>query len=172
MSDNTFASQIYSRRKEMGLSLRDIARLSGIAASSISRIENGRLSPTLDNATKLAAVLNLDPPLGNMHVDLDRASALPRPEVQEGVQESSEEVVVYRKIGSTTLHGGIRRNLSRIAARNGYETAVLLRGALQLQTNNGFKKNLKPGATINCKIISKHTFFGIAAEEAELLWIG
>jgi transcriptional regulator with XRE-family HTH domain len=156
----------------MGLSLRDVARLSGITASTISRIENGRLSPALDNATKLAAVLNLEPPIRNMHADLDHASATHTPRVQERAQELPGEVVVYRKIGSTILHGGIRRNLSRIADRNGYEIAVLIRGALQLQTNDGFKKNLRLGATINCKIISKHTYFGVAAEEAELLWIG
>ncbi len=172
MSDATFSQQVYDRRKEMKLSLRDIARLSGIAASTISRIENGRRSPTLDYAVKLATVLNLEPPVPNTLAELHDNSTAQTPEGEEGAEGLLGEIVVYKKVGSTILHGGIRRNLSRIAARNGYETAVLLRGTLQLRTNDGFKQNLRPGATINGKIIAKHTFFGIAAEEAELLWIG
>jgi transcriptional regulator with XRE-family HTH domain len=156
----------------MRLSLRDIARLSGIAASTISRIENGERSPTLDYAVKLATVLNLEPPVPDTLAESDYASAAPTPEVLGGAESLLGETVIYRKVGSTILHRGIRRNLSRIAARNGYEIAVLLRGTLQLRTNDGFKQNLRPGATINGKIIAKHTFFGIAAEEAELLWIG
>jgi hypothetical protein len=50
--------------------------------------------------------------------------------------------------------------------------AILLKGNLQLRTNDGFRENLKPGATINCKLIAKHTYFAVPAEEAELLWIG
>ena len=172
MSDATFSQQVHDRRKEMKLSLRDIARLSGIAASTISRIENGRRSPTLDYAVKIAAVLNLDPPVSDTLAGFDYASAPATPERQKGAESLLGEIVVYKKIGSTILHGGIRRNLSRIASRNGYEIAVLLRGTLQLRTKDGFKQNLRPGATINGKIIAKHTFFGIAAEEAELLWIG
>jgi transcriptional regulator with XRE-family HTH domain len=168
MSENTFAQQVSQRRKEMRLSLREIARLSGIAASTVSRIENGRLSPTLDYAAKLATVLNLEPPIPSSVAVLDRANAAPAPEAQELLGE----VVVYRKIGSTILHGGVRRNLSRIAAQNGYQTAVLIRGTFQLLTNDGFKESLRHGATINCKIIAKGTYFGVAAQEAELLWVG
>ncbi len=154
MSDATFSQQVYDRRKEMKLSLRDIARLSGIAASTISRIENGRRSPTLDYAVKLATVLNLEPPVPNTLAELHDNSTAQTPEGEEGAEGLLGEIVVYKKVGSTILHGGIRRNLSRIAARNGYETAVLLRGTLQLRTNDGFKQNLRPGATINGKIIA------------------
>jgi len=171
VSDATFSQQIHQRRKEMRLSLRDIGRLTGIAASTISRIETGRLSPTLDYAVKLAAVLNLEPPIPTTLAELDCAGIASTLERNVEAEESLGEVVIYRKVGSTILHGGIRRNLSRIAARNGYGMAVLLRGTLQLRTNDGFKQSLRPGATINGKLIAKHTYFGVAAEEAELLWI-
>ena len=172
MSDATFSQQIYNRRKEMKLSLRDMARLTGIAASTISRIENGQRSPTLDYAVKLATVLNLEPPIPNTLAGLDDPSAIPIPEGQDEAEDIAADIVVYKKIRRTILHEGIRHNLSRIAARNGYEIAVLTRGTLQLRTNDGFREILKPGATIDGKIIAKHTFFGVADEEAELLWIG
>jgi hypothetical protein len=88
------------------------------------------------------------------------------------LHEPSPPVVVYRKLGNTTLRKGIRRDLSRIAARNGYEVAVVVKGTCQLRTTDGFRENLRPGATINCNLIAKQTYFAIAAEEAEILWIG
>lgn len=168
MPEPTFARKIYQQRKEMRLSLREIARITGIAASTISRLENGRRSPTLDIATKLAMALNLDLP----------AIAASTPSDTETVARGDNEtpdtpprVVGYRKLGHTILRGGRRRDLSRIAASNGYEMAILLRGTFQLRTNDGFRENLKPGAMLNCKLLAKHTYFGVAAEEAELLWI-
>jgi hypothetical protein len=91
--------------------------------------------------------------------------------VEEPRQEFSAQVVVQKTLGSTILQEGTRRDLSRIAARNGYEIAVLVRGTCQLRTNAGFSQTLEPGATINCKLITKQTYFAVAEEEAELLWI-
>ncbi|KLK93000.1 hypothetical protein AA309_11350 [Microvirga vignae] len=144
----------------MNFSLREIARISGIAASTIFRIENGRLSPTLVIATKLATALELEPPTA------DQSSALRRT-----ASEPSAHVVVHRKLEHTVLREGIRRDLSRIAARNGYEMAILLRGSLELRTNDGYRETLRPGAIIYCNLVPKHTCFALLAEEAELLWI-
>jgi transcriptional regulator with XRE-family HTH domain len=168
VSETIFARKVYQRRKEMQLSLREIARITGIAASTISRLENGRLSPTLDIASKLATALNLELPAtsastpSNMELAAQGDTKMP---------DTPAQLVEYRKLGRTTLRGGRRRDLSRIAASNGYELAILLKGTFQLRTNDGFRENLKPGATLNCKLLAKHTYFGIAAEEAELLWI-
>ena len=169
MSETVFARKVYQRRKEMQLSLRKIAQVTGIAASTIFRLENGRLSPTLDIATKLATALNLELPA-------TPASMAPKPDPSAGDESKTPDtrvqVVTYRKLGHTILRGGRRRDLSRIAASNGYEMAIVIRGALQLRTNDGFRENLKPGATLNCTLLAKHTYFGVASEEAELLWIG
>jgi transcriptional regulator with XRE-family HTH domain len=153
----------------MKLSLRELARITGIAASTISRTENGRLSPTLDIATKLAAALHLELPTTPASTPLDEGQA------ETGANRTPDTpvpLVAYRKLGHTILRGGRRRDLSRIAASNGYELAILLRGTFQLRTNDGFRENLKPGATLSGKLLAKQTYFGIASEEAELLWIG
>ncbi len=169
VSEPIFAQKVYHRRKEMRLSLREIARITGIAASTISRLENGLLSPTLDIATKLATALNLELPA-------TPASTLPKAEPAVGdtnrAHDTPAQLVEYRKLGHTILRGGRRRDLSRIAASNGYEMAILLRGYFQLRTNDGFRENLKPGATLSGKLLAKQTYFGIASEEAELLWVG
>jgi transcriptional regulator with XRE-family HTH domain len=171
VSESIFAQKVLQRRKERKLSLREIARVTGIAASTISRIENGHLSPTLDVATKLALALNLDPPTANPNPNDVHSYTTSIGVVEGRALEAPAQVVVYRKLGHTILREGIRRDLSRIASRNGYELAILLKGTLQLRTNDGFRENLKPGATINCKLITRRTYFAIAAKRAELLWI-
>jgi hypothetical protein len=126
----------------------------------------------LDVATKLTAALNLESPAGSPGSSLILAGAKATVAGEEHTEALSASVVVYRKLGSTILRKGVRRDLSRIATRNGYEIAILVRGSFQLRTNDGFRENLKPGATINCKLIATHTYFAVPAQEAELLWIG
>jgi transcriptional regulator with XRE-family HTH domain len=169
VSEEIFARKVYQRRKEMKLSLREIARITGIAASTISRLENGRLSPTLDIATKLATALNLELPVTPAFTPA-RAEAVAGDDNK--TLDMPAQLVAYRKLGHTILRGGRRRDLSRIAASNGYQVAILVRGVFQLRTNDGFRENLKIGATLNCKLLANHTYFGIASEEAELLWVG
>ncbi|MFL5162429.1 MAG: helix-turn-helix domain-containing protein [Microvirga sp.] len=171
MAETIFARMISERRKDMNLSLRELARVTGIAASTISRIENGRLSPTLDVAAKLTLALNLEPSAASLDSGIAPATPESVTAVEEPRQEFSAQVVVQKTLGSTILQEGTRRDLSRIAARNGYEIAVLVRGTCQLRTNAGFSQTLEPGATINCKLITKQTYFAVAEEEAELLWI-
>lgn len=153
------------------LTLREISRRSGIAASTISRIENGLYSPTLDNALKLATVLGIDLPqtdgAGPRSATLAQAEA-----TKPDPAKATEQVVTYNKIRLTTFKPGIRRNLSKIAARNSYRQMILLTGAIQVRTNYGFRENLRPGATLNCEQMIKHTYFAVASEEAEALWIG
>ena len=149
-------------------SLGRLAWVTGVAASTISRIESGHLSPTLDIVEKLTGALHLGPLAGNASPSVTPADA----EALRAREEQTHEPlapVVYRKIGNTTSGKGIRRDLSGIAARNGYEMAVVVKGTFQLRTNDDFGENVKPGATINCKRIAKHTYFAIAAEDAELL---
>jgi transcriptional regulator with XRE-family HTH domain len=172
MAETNFARMISERRKDMNLSMRELARATGIAASTISRIENGLLSPTLDIATKLTSALNLEPSAANLDLNSALSTSEAVAEGQEPKQYFPAQVVVHKTLGSTILQKGIRRDLSRIAARNGYEFAILIKGICQLRTNAGFSQTLEPGATINCKLIVKQTYFAVAEEEAELLWIG
>ncbi|WP_262032594.1 helix-turn-helix domain-containing protein [Microvirga sp. Mcv34] len=171
MRDVSFGQQIFNRRKELKLSLRELSRLSGIAASTISRVENGRFSPTLDNAVRLATALRIE------LADQRGTSNVEAPQVEPSVSRLPEDAradgnpVTYNEIAITVLKAGIRRNLSKIAARGSYRQMLVLRGSAQMRTNDGFRANLKPGAMVDCRAIALQTYFAVAAEEAELLWI-
>ena len=172
MFDSNFARTIYQRRKEVGLSLREVSRITGIAFSTISRIERGRFSPTLDNAAKLASALQVPLPQAASKQDSSHDEATSAFEPQDSRPPAIGCPVKYSSIAVTTLKPGIRRNLSKIAARGSFQQVILLRGNMQLRTNDGFRQNLTPGAKIDCTIIIKHTYFAVASEGAELLWIG
>ena len=59
-SEVSVSARIVSLRKERGLTLQDCARLSGVAASTLSKIERGELSPTVTTLQKIATGFNLD----------------------------------------------------------------------------------------------------------------
>lgn len=47
------------RRQELGLSLRDVADVTGVSASTLSRIENGTGKPDADNIARLTGWLDM-----------------------------------------------------------------------------------------------------------------
>ena len=54
------SERIVTQRKERGLTLQDCAKLSGVAASTLSKIERGELSPTISTLQKIASGFELD----------------------------------------------------------------------------------------------------------------
>jgi XRE family transcriptional regulator, regulator of sulfur utilization len=52
---------IRTLRKRRGLSLTELSRLTGVAASNLSSIELGKTSPTVSTLTKIAAAFNVRP---------------------------------------------------------------------------------------------------------------
>ena len=52
-------SGIKRRREELGLSLRDVADVTGVSASTLSRIENGTGKPDADNIARLTGWLDM-----------------------------------------------------------------------------------------------------------------
>ena len=57
--NTTFAQRITSARKMAGLSMDDLASLSGLSKNSISRYEKGVMKPDSTNLLKLAKALEL-----------------------------------------------------------------------------------------------------------------
>ena len=47
------------KREELGLSLRDVADVTGVSASTLSRIENGTGKPDADNIARLTTWLDV-----------------------------------------------------------------------------------------------------------------
>lgn len=71
---------IKRRRDELGLSLRDVADVTRVSASTLSRIENGTGKPDADNIARLTSWLNMP---------VDRVMK------RQGESENVEAVVYY-----------------------------------------------------------------------------
>jgi transcriptional regulator with XRE-family HTH domain len=78
------------RREQQGLSLRDVADLTGVSASTLSRIENGTGKPDADNIARLAAWLDM--PIERVMHHSHHSSTDPKPVVYYP-HESTPEIV-------------------------------------------------------------------------------
>ncbi len=56
--------RVAASRSQLGLSQTDVAKRAGLAASYLSRIENGKIHPTVPTAQKIAGALHV--PLGEL----------------------------------------------------------------------------------------------------------
>jgi len=52
--------QIFNRRKELNLDINDLSQFSDVTTSTISKIENGKLNPTIKTIEKLLIPLGLE----------------------------------------------------------------------------------------------------------------
>jgi transcriptional regulator with XRE-family HTH domain len=52
--------QVKKLRTEQSLTIRELAARAGVASSTISKVENGLMSPTYDNIVRIALGLNVD----------------------------------------------------------------------------------------------------------------
>src|SRR3982751_519928 len=81
---------IKRRREELELSLRDVADLTDVSASTLSRIENGTGKPDADNIARLAAWLDM--PIERVMHHGHASPADPKPVVYYP-HESTPEIV-------------------------------------------------------------------------------
>src|SRR5881397_259652 len=89
VNTSELGSAVRRRREQRGLSLRDVAEVTGVSASTLSRIENGTGKPDADNIARLASWLDM-PIERVMHHD--RAAAEAKPVIYYP-HESTPEIV-------------------------------------------------------------------------------
>lgn len=83
-------SAVRRRREQQGLSLRDVADVTGVSASTLSRIENGTGKPDADNIARLAGWLDM--PIERVMHHGQRGTSDPKPVVYYP-HESTPEIV-------------------------------------------------------------------------------
>jgi hypothetical protein len=173
VSDKSFGQQVRTQREIRGISLRHLSTMTGISASTISRIENGRFSPTYDNTLRITSALGMDA-VEIPAVFRAGATASPLPATPVADEHSNLGSLHITKVNLTVTRfkKGQRKNLSKIAMRTAAKEMLLLQGTVQARSNSGIRETLRPGARITCAAILRHTLFGDAISDAELLWIG
>jgi transcriptional regulator with XRE-family HTH domain len=59
-SQRSLGKNLRVTRKKMGLTISEVSKLTGLACSTISKVENDQMSPTYDKLTQLATGLQID----------------------------------------------------------------------------------------------------------------
>ena len=60
MLEVRIGEMLLTRRKELGLTLEELSKRSGISLTSLTKYEKGRCLPTVSNLYKLSLVLDMD----------------------------------------------------------------------------------------------------------------
>jgi transcriptional regulator with XRE-family HTH domain len=166
------AALLRERRRSSGLSVRALSNISGVAPSTVSRIENGRFTPTFETAVRLAQVLEIDlaelPRVGPKDEKSPTSIAAAEAHGPLSLFDAASPVAVRVQ----TLKPGFRRNLRKIACGRPYQFLLVLTGEAQIRARDGSRMALKPGVKLDCKLLRSDTYYAVAVQETELLWIG
>src|SRR5712664_2534129 len=90
VNTSELGTAVRRRREQQGLSLRDVADVTGVSASTLSRIENGTGKPDADNISRLATWLDM--PIERVMHHGHRSASDPKPVVYYP-HESTPEIV-------------------------------------------------------------------------------
>jgi transcriptional regulator with XRE-family HTH domain len=90
VNTSELGTAVKRRREQQGLSLRDVADVTGVSASTLSRIENGTGKPDADNIARLASWLDM--PIERVMHPGPRSASDPKPVVYYP-HESTPEIV-------------------------------------------------------------------------------
>lgn len=170
--------RVRALREAMGLSLRDLAKRSGVSAPMLSQVERGETSPTLVVAAKIAAGLELT--LSQLlrldegeHVAVSRAGERRRyergghrfEELTPPLPGQRADVSLHTLKAGATTGGSDDPPMHEPGSR---ETAVVLTGVLAL-TVDGTRHELHAGDSVTFDADLPHHFENDGGEQARFL---
>jgi len=175
---------IRALRRERGLSLRDLGRITGFSFSFLSLVERGRSSISLTSLHTLAAALGVE-----MGVFFPASEARPEPEPAAAVHVSRRTgdarlpirgAHTYRLLGGTGFERALEPLRVTIApgesdprddhAHEGEEFAYVLSGTLVFSVD-GVEHRLDAGDSIHYQSTVPHLVRNGGAQQAEVLWV-
>lgn len=169
-------------RKERGWTLEQAAAQAGLARSTLSKIENGQMSPTYDALKKLAQGLSISVPQLFTPPSRPRASA--RMAVTTAAEGQAQATATYEH---RLLAGALRDKrmlpyTARIRARtleefggwvrhDGEEFLYVLTGIVRLYTEFCEPVDLRRGDSAYYDASMGHNVISLSPEDATVLWV-
>jgi transcriptional regulator with XRE-family HTH domain len=167
-------------RQARGFTLQRLSQASGVPASTISKIENGQLRPSLVSAIGLAKALD-----ENLGFLVDRYRESPEPVVV--VRSAERDTIAYEEIGLTLqdLSGRFRRGVleARVGVlaegatsgvdrmrHVGEEFCLVLDGALRYRVGDD-ALDLETGEYVQFKSDTDHSWENVHRGETRVLWV-
>lgn len=176
------AERVRALRKERGWTLEQAAQAAGLARSTLSKIENGQMSPTYDGLKKLAEGLGITVP---------QLFTPPRGDGPRGrmttTRASEGEAHVTTTYEHELLSGGLTRKSmlpyrARIRARSfeefdgwvrhdGEEFLYVLTGKIRLYTEFYAPVDMARGDSAYYDASMGHNVISLSPEDATILWV-
>jgi transcriptional regulator with XRE-family HTH domain len=170
-------------RARMDLTLAEVAERTGVSVATLSKIENGQLSPTYDKLVQLCEGLGLD--ISAFFREPERATA-PGVTARRSITRRGEGLLVrtpnydYRYLCADLANKGMVPILITIRARSlvqfsalsrhsGEEFVHVLRGRIEVHTEHYAPLTLERGESIYLDSTMGHAFLTTGRSSAQVL---
>jgi transcriptional regulator with XRE-family HTH domain len=183
-----FGRRVRALRKARGLTLVELAGASGLAASTLSKVENGHISLTYDNLIRLADGLAVDlarliepagdspsgaPPSGRPMARFTVTRAQERPKLPIDVYGYEPLVtgLTHKLMDPTFVRVKARQveDFPRLIAHPGEEFVYVLSGAIEVHTEHYAPTRLEAGDCVYFDAGMGHAYVTVSEEDATIL---
>jgi transcriptional regulator with XRE-family HTH domain len=178
-----FCAGARALRRRAGLTLQELSERSGLAVSTLSKIENGQLSPTFETLLRLADGLGVDvAELFSTESATDTASAR-RSITRRGqgrlhvTQQYRYEMYctdLFRKEFTplvTTITARSIEEFQPLSRHEGEEFVYVLSGEIELHTEHYQPTRLRVGDGCYFDSSMGHACISVSKKDAEILWV-
>lgn len=170
-------SRLRSLREERKMSIRGLARKSGLSANALSMIERGKTSPSASTLYKLADALELPittffgEEVERSTIVFTKADERPRVPFQRGVWEGlgGENFVGRTEPFVLTLESGANSGMYAMV-HTGHEFVFCLRGQLEYQVEDKFYM-LEPGDSLIFSSRLRHRWRNVGGTVCNVLFL-
>lgn len=178
-----FGKRLKQLRLRAGLTLREVAGRSGLAVSTISKIENAKSSPTYDVLLRLANGLEIDL---SMLLDVSSRRNLGSVKGRMSITRKNEGnrleagPYVYEPIATTLLHKKIDPTVVQVRARRieefetlvshpGEELVFVVSGEVELHSDLYAPVHLRAGDSVYYDANMGHAYISVSEEDATII---
>ncbi|MBY6109925.1 XRE family transcriptional regulator [Halomonas sp. DP1Y21-3] len=178
----SIGTNLKALRSDRGLTIAQMAEASGSSAASISRIENGRLSPTYDVIVKLAAALEVD--VSELFYHNERSALSGWRTLTRAGQGPVVETPNYRfellcndmvakdfLVFSTTVLNTSIEEFGELQRHAGHEQIVVQQGEVEVWTEHYAPTRLKVADSMSFDSQMGHAVISVGDQPARILWI-
>ena len=175
-------ARVRDLRKARNWTLEQAAQQAGLARSTLSKIENGQMSPTYDALKKLAVGLEISVP--QLFTPPSRGQVNGRMAVTHNGEEARKVTTTYEHalLAETLTTKKMLPYRTRVRARNaedfdgwvrhdGEEFLYVLTGQIRLYTEFYEPVDLKRGDSTYYDAAMGHNVVSSSAEDATILWV-
>jgi DNA-binding response OmpR family regulator len=170
--------KIKSIRKGKGIKIKQLSTRSGLTESSISMIENGKISPSITTINKIAMALSVHP-IEFFEIEKHKKWIVSRRGERERLQfENSDNALEFLiKDGRDSKNeifisylGPTQKSFDEYITHEGHKFGYVLSGSVEVELGNE-KVRLNEGDTIFFEAIIPHLWKSAENRESSTLWV-